>query len=79
MRVRTVHPFLDLVEGVDRALNDEFDVTPERFAAINERGFGELVVAIEEEKPVEAVEPVEPVEEKPKKKAAPKKAKAKEE
>ena len=73
MRVRAVHPFLDLVEGVDRALNDEFDVTPERFAAINERGFGELVVAIEEEKPVEAVE------EKPKKKAAPKKAKAKEE
>lgn len=73
MRVRTVHPFLDLVEGVDRALNDEFDVTPERFAAINERGFGELVVAIEEEKPVEAVE------EKPKKKAAPKKAKAREE
>lgn len=73
MRAKVVHPFLDLVEGVDRALNEEFDVTPERFAAINARGFGELVVA------VEAVEPVEPVEEKPKKKAAPKKAKAKEE
>lgn len=70
MRAKVVQPFLDLVEGVDRALNEEFDVTPERFAAINARGFGELVVA---------VEPVEAVEEKPKKKAAPKKAKAKEE
>lgn len=67
MRVRTVQPFRDLVEGVERALNDEFDVTPERFAAINERGFGELVVAIDEA-----------ADEKPKKKAL-KKAKAKEE
>ena len=73
MKAKAVKPFFDLVEGVDRALNDEFELTPERFAAINERGYGELVVAIEEEKPVEAVE------EKPKKKAAPKRAKAKEE
>lgn len=73
MKAKAVKPFFDLVEGVDRALNDEFELTPERFAAINERGYGELVVAIEEEKPVEAVE------EKLKKKAAPKRAKAKEE
>lgn len=49
MRARTVKPFRDLVEGVDRALNEEFDLTPERFAAINARGFGELVVAVEEQ------------------------------
>lgn len=47
MRARVVKPFLDLVEGVDRAPNEEFDLTPERFEAINARGFGELVVAIE--------------------------------
>ena len=61
MKAKAVKPFFDLVEGVDRALNDEFELTPERFAAINERGYGELVVAVEDEKP---------------KKKAPKKAKA---
>ena len=69
MKAKVAKPFFDLVEGVDRALNDEFELTAERFAAINERGFGELVVAVEEEKAVE---------EKPKKRVS-KKAKAEEE
>ena len=42
-RVKAVKPFADLVERVDRAIGDEWEVTADRLAAINGTQFGILV------------------------------------
>ena len=48
MKANTIRPFLDLEENVDRHVGDVFDVTKERFKAINSTSFGTLVEAVEE-------------------------------
>ena len=48
MRVVCRALFHDIEADVDRNPGDEFEVTPERLAAINSAGFGELARAVEE-------------------------------
>lgn len=49
--VEAVRPFEDLVEKVDRKPGERWEVSPERFEAINSTVYGELVIQVDKLKP----------------------------
>jgi len=65
MIAKCVKRFRDLEAGTFRTVGATFEVTPERFKAINSAGYGQLVEEVEE-RPSEAVsEPQKDIPEKP--------------